>query len=86
MAPKYDTSNGSVSYKKGWRTDKTSRNILIGGIKSYLIDRLGEVHSHRLIGELMTFVHGSNGKPQAKSGCHDDMVISFGIALQLDDL
>ena len=34
----------------------------------------------------MTFVHASNGKPQAKTGCHDDMVISFGIALQLDEL
>ena len=86
MAPKYDTSNGSVSYKKGWRTDRISRNILISGIKSYLIDRIGELRSHRLIGELMTFVYSGNGKPQAKSGCHDDMVISLGICIQLDEL
>lgn len=86
MAQRYDVSKGEVSYRKGWRTDRVSRNALISGIKSWLIDAIGELNSHRLVGELMTFVLSATGKAQAKAGCHDDMVISFGIALQLDEL
>lgn len=86
MAPRYDISKGEVSYKKGWRTDRVSRAILIGGIKSWLMDAVGELNSHRLVGEMMTFIHAPSGKAQAKSGCHDDGVMSFGIALQLDEI
>lgn len=86
MAPRYDTSKGSVSYKKGWRTDTNSRNELIAGVRRYLIDRAGYIHSQRLIGEMLTFVRSRTGKPQAKAGTHDDMVFSFGIALQVDEI
>lgn len=84
MAPRYDVTSGQATYKKGWRTDLHSRNELIGGIKQYLLERSGHLHSHRLLGELITFVRSATGKPQAKSGCHDDMVISLGIAIQID--
>ena len=86
MAPRYDVIKGGVSYKKGWRTDTNSRNELISGIKNYLIGRAGKLNSQRLVGELLTFVRSKTGKAQAKSGTHDDMVMSFGIALQIDDL
>lgn len=86
MAPRYDVSKGGVSYKKGWRTDTTSRNELIGGLKNYLIDRAGKINSQRIVGELLTMVHSKTGKPQAKSGCHDDAVMSFGIAIQVDEI
>jgi len=83
MAPRYDTVRGGVTYKKGWRTDLASRNELIAGLRSYLVDRLGMIHD-RLVGELMTFVRSKTGKPEAKSGCHDDEVMAFGIAIQVD--
>jgi len=86
MAPRFDVVNGGVSYKKGWRTDTNSRNELIAGIKEYLIDRAGNLNSSILIGELMTFVKTKTGKAQAKAGCHDDTVLSFGIALQVDQI
>ena len=86
MAPRYDVVKGGVSYKKGWRTDTNSRNELIGGIRNYLIDRAGRLNSQRLVGELLSFVRSKTGKPQAKSGTHDDTVMSFGIALQIDEI
>jgi len=86
MAPRYDVVKGGVSYKKGWRTDTNSRNELISGVRSYLIDRAGTLNSQRIVGELLTFVRSRTGKAQAKSGTHDDGVMSFGIALQIDDL
>lgn len=86
MAPRYDTVKGGVSYKKGWRTDTSSRNELISGIRQYLIGRTGKINSQRIVGELMTFVRSKTGKAQAKSGAHDDGVISFGITLQVDEI
>jgi len=86
LMPRYDVVKGGVSYKKGWRTDQVSRRELIAGIKEYLIHRFGKLNSHRLVGEMLTFVRSKTGKPQAKSGAHDDMVMAFGIALQIDQL
>jgi len=86
MAPRYDVSTGGISHKKGWRTDTVSRNELVSGVRNWLIDRAGDLSSHRLCGELMTFVRSRTGKPQAKAGCHDDDIISFGICIQIDEI
>ena len=86
MAPRYDVTKGSVSFKKGWRTDTNSRNELVSGVREYLLDKAGKLYSQRLVGELMTFVYNKFGKPIAKSGCHDDCVMAFGIALQVDEI
>ena len=86
MAPRYDVTNGSVSFKKGWRTDKSSRPELVAGVREYLLDKAGKLNSQRLVGELMTFVYNKLGKPIAKGGCRDDGVMAFGIALQVDEI
>ena len=85
VSPRYDTTQAGVSYKKGWRNDSNSRPELIAGIKKWLIGREGICHQ-RLVGEMMTFVKGKTGKPQAKVGNHDDEVFAFGICLQVDEL
>jgi len=86
MAPRYDVAKGGVTYKKGWRTDTNSRNELVAGIRKYLTDRAGKLNNQRLVGELMTFVRSKTGKLQAKAGCHDDAVMAFGIAVQVDEI
>ncbi len=86
MAPRYDVTKGSVSFKKGWRTDRASRTELVGGVREYLLDKAGNLNSQRLVGELMTFVYNKMGKPIAKGGCRDDGVMAFGIALQVDEI
>jgi hypothetical protein len=86
MAPRYDVVRGGVSYKKGWRTDANSRNELVSGIREWLVLREGKLNSQRLCGELLTFVRSRTGKPIAKSGCYDDGVMSFGIAVQVDQI
>ena len=86
MMVRYDVVSGGNTLKKGWRTDQASKNELISGVREYLINRTGALNSSRLVGELMTFVRSKTGKPGAKSGCHDDGVMSFGIALQVDQM
>ena len=86
MAPRYEVTSGGVSFKKGWKTTASSKAELVGGIKKYLLQRRGKLRSRRLVGELLSFVRTKTGKAQAKAGCHDDMVMSFGIALQVDEI
>lgn len=87
MMPKYDTTKQSITYKKGWVTSASSgsRNELIAGIREWLIGRDGFVDA-RCCGELSAFIINKNGKAIAKSGCHDDEVITFGICIQMDIL
>lgn len=68
----------------GFKTTETSKTLLINGIRSYLqeADTDCDVRDERLIQELGTFVKYSNGKRQAAPGCHDDMVMAYGIAHQ----
>ena len=85
MMPNFDSVKQTVTYKKGWRTTVGSRNMLVAGIRSYLAQRAGYIDP-RLVGECMTFVRNKVGKPIAKAGCHDDEVMSFGIAIQVDEI
>jgi len=83
MMPTYDSARESVSYKKGFRTNAASKNKLITGIREWLLDEKGW-GDLRLCGELLTFVRSATGKAGAKEGEHDDEVMAFGIALQVD--
>ena len=83
MMPKYDAATQTHSYIKGWRTHEASRNMLIAGIREWLVEESGWCDL-RCVREMTTFVRDKNGKPQAKSGCHDDEVIALGIAIQVD--
>ena len=85
MMPKYEIAKNTVTYRKGWITSKTSKKVLIAGIKDYLANKEGFIDP-RCVGELGTFVRSSTNSAEAKSGCHDDEVITFGICLQVDEI
>jgi hypothetical protein len=85
MMPRFDNATQKTLYKKGWRTDSNTRPRLISGIKDWLNNGYGWCDS-RLLREMTTFVRNKVGKPEAKSGCNDDEVIAFGVAIQVDIL
>lgn len=85
MMPRLDATNNTVSYRKGWVTNASSRKLLIGGIKEYLNDKMGYIDL-RCVGELGTFIYNKNKRPEARAGCHDDEVVALGICIQLDTL
>ena len=82
MTPRFDNARQQVVHKKGWRTDQVTRDRLISGIKSWLIQGQGWCDL-RCCREMTTFVKGKR-KPEAKSGANDDEVIAIGIAIQVD--
>lgn len=81
LSPHYDSTKG-MTLRKGWRNDTTSRPELLTGLKDWLIWNRGTCH-RRAVEEMMSMVMSPTGKPEAKSGCHDDEVFALGIALQV---
>ncbi len=78
-----DVGESSVS-KLGWSTDIRTRPILITDLGMYIRNKDIIIHDKTTIGELMTFVR-TDEKPmgEAQPGCHDDCVMSLGIAVQM---
>lgn len=67
----------------GFRTTPQSKYLLIDGVGGYLdaIKTEGTIVDGDLISELMTFGVDETGKLGAQEGCFDDRVISFALAL-----
>jgi len=78
-----DVGESSVS-KLGWSTDIRTRPILITDLGMYIRNGDIKIHDEVTLGELMTFVR-TDEKPdgEAQPGCHDDCVLSLGIAVQM---
>ena len=83
MMPRYDSVKNALTMKKGWKTDKSTRAAIIASVREYLTGRWGKLNYPPIIRECMTFVKDANGKPTAKSGCHDDLVMALGIGLEV---
>ncbi len=75
----YDDSSDHVL---GFTTDSKKRPQAIERLEFYLRNKLLICNSSRLVEELESFIW-LNGKPQAKSGANDDLVMSYAIACYL---
>lgn len=64
----------------GHRTDKKSRDLAIGRLRSALAHDI-IVHSPLLNSELSTFIEHENGKLAAQEGCNDDTVLALACAV-----
>lgn len=75
-----DTRGEPETEKQGWRTTSANRPGLLAGLKIRLRDDADTLCDERLKREMQTFVI-ANGKPQAKPGSHDDLVIAAAGAI-----
>lgn len=83
MMPRFDNATETLSVTKGWRTTQPSRNRLISGVKEWLLEAEGWVDP-RCLSEMASFERTKTGRAEARQGTHDDEVIAFGIAIQVD--
>jgi len=67
----------------GWRTDISSRGLLISGLQEVIRERIIRVVSKETCDQMAYFITNKNGKAEAKAGEHDDDVMSLGIAVQM---
>lgn len=69
----------------GFTNSTKTRPKILSGLQQALLDRSIRVRSKRTSGEMDNFVW-KNGKPQAASGKHDDLIITLAIGVFLRDI
>lgn len=73
-------SVGATSGKLGFLTSSVTRPLVVAGLVR-LMREYPTVDSHKAtVLELMSFVRGADGRAEASSGKHDDLVMALGIA------
>jgi len=78
-----DRTSDLATKELGWLTTAKSKDELIDEIKMNLRDGSVSEIPKALKAELATFVRHDNGSVGAETGCFDDEVIAFGIALMM---
>lgn len=62
----------------GLNTNPKTREQMLGKLEEYILTDKSRIHSSRLIKEFRSFIW-KNGKPQARKGKHDDLIMSWAI-------
>ena len=68
---------------KGWQTSILTRNNMVNRMAQEIREQNIIINSRETVRECMTFVIKNNGKIEAQDGSKDDLVLSFGIAIQM---
>jgi hypothetical protein len=69
--------------RAGWVTDETTRMPMLDELAQVVREGRINIWSKQALDEMVTFIVWPNGKPMAEEGCHDDIVMALGIALQM---
>lgn len=67
----------------GFRTTSSTRPLIIAGMVAEMRDNIGRVNDPETLREMLVFVKNDRGRPEAMAGEHDDLVMSYAIAVYL---
>ncbi|MFX3633729.1 MAG: hypothetical protein ACE3L7_25590 [Candidatus Pristimantibacillus sp.] len=79
----YDNFTKQTQKKYGWKTDGNTRPLIIDKTIDLVENNIGLFTDITFLGECLTFVYDKNGRPDAESGKHDDVLISDMIANEI---
>lgn len=80
---KYDDYTGSYQKKYGWKTDGTTRPLIIDREVSLTNDNLGLFNDIETLQQMITFIKDKNGRPDAMPGKHDDLLFADMIGQEI---
>jgi len=83
VMPSIGMVESSESNQLGYSTNASTRPILLGDFKRAIDGRSIKLYDKDTVNELYSFIVGKQGKPQAESNAHDDLIFSHAIAFQL---
>lgn len=78
---KYDKLADRWTESLGFNTSLSTRSLLLSRLQEYIGNSWLGVKDDRLKYEMNTFIFNDNGKPEAASGKHDDMIFATALAL-----
>lgn len=68
----------------GFTISPRTRPLIIAKFQEYMLSNAVTIHSQRTLDEMLTFIF-RNGKPQAASGCNDDLIMALALGLWVRD-
>lgn len=76
----YDSAKGEYQKKYGWKTDGNTRPLIIDREIECVNESIENFNDINTLREMLTFAEDKNGRPDAMSGKHDDLLLSDMIA------
>ena len=77
--PMYESKPG----EPGWETNKRTRPEMLASAAQATRDGSLQVRSKETVSEMRTFVEHKGGRFEAEAGCHDERVITLGMAAEM---
>lgn len=79
--PVFGRAGAVVESRLGWRTQVTSKALMVGEIRLALTEDHRQISSEELADQLLAYQVDQKGSYGAPRGAHDDLVMSWGLAL-----
>jgi hypothetical protein len=79
----YDYRIGTKKKVPGFPTTQVTKPVMLSDLDAAIMEGAITIRSRALLTELRTMSHNGKGGVEAISGCHDDTVITAGIAWQI---
>lgn len=80
---KEDTFTGNIVKAYGFRTDRTTRPLILSELQAIVNDHIENINDKETLEEMLVFVRNEKGRPEAQEGCHDDLVMALAIAYHI---
>jgi hypothetical protein len=85
LREKVDTITKEIQKKFGWKTDGNTRPLIIERMITLIEENIDNFVDIPTLQEALTFVKDKNGRPDAMSGKHDDLLLSDMICEAVSD-
>lgn len=79
----YDKLADTLTQKMGWSTNSRTKHLMIDKLAEYIRNQWIGIKDKDIIQECLTYIIDEKGSTNAQSGCHDDLVMSLAILLQV---
>lgn len=80
-----DTYTGRVVKRLGFKTTSVSRPRILAGLQTIALESVDIINDKDTLEEMLVFVRNEKGRPEAKEGEHDDLVMGLAIAHDIRD-
>jgi phage terminase large subunit len=80
MREEEDSISGVLQKRFGFRTTRLTRPLIISELVEIVREQTDRFCDIKTLTEMLTFVRNEKGRPQAKEGAHDDLVMALAIA------
>jgi phage terminase large subunit len=80
MREEEDSISGRIEKRFGFKTTKLTRPLIISALVEIVREHTNLINDIQTLHEMLTFVRDEKGKPTAKQGAHDDLIMSLAIA------